>query len=241
MAMVLPLSKKPHLNTQDLNNYRLVSKLPFISKVIARVVDSQITTYLAENSLGEMFQSVYHQFHSTETALICVLNDVLLSLDQRKAAILVLLDLSAAIDTIDRQMLLDQLATKTGVVGVVLDWIKNYLTHRTQFASISNARSDSQVLYNSVPQGSVLGLIFFMVYTQPLGEIGRKHDMNFHLYADDMQLYLSFDDCSPISRQAALAKMEACINDIISWMLVHMLKLNDSKTKFLKFLPKPKW
>ncbi len=130
-AMVMPLLKKPHLGTQDLYNYRPVSNLPFICKIIEPVVASQLTPFLAVNSLCEMFHSPYRQFHSTETALTCVLSDILLSLDQRKAVFLVLLDLSAAFDIVDHQMLLDRLATKTRVGGVALDWIKDYLTHRT--------------------------------------------------------------------------------------------------------------
>ncbi len=70
----------------------------------------------------------------------------------------------------------------------------------------------------------MLGPIFFTIYTHPLGDIVRKHDMKFHLYADDMQLYLSFDDRSPVSRQAALTKMEVCTDDIKSWKLLDMLK-----------------
>ena len=105
--------------------------------------------------------------------------------------------------------------------------------------SISDARSESQVLSIGVPQGSVLGPIFFMIYTQPLGDIVRKHNMKFYSYADDTQLYLSFDDHIPMSKQDALARMESCISDIKAWMLLNLLKLNDSKTKFLEFHPSP--
>ena len=92
---------------------------------------------------------------------------------------------------------------------------------------------------NGVPQGSVLSPVFFTVYTQPLADIVRKHNMKFHLYTDETQLHLLFDDCSRVSKSAAIAKMEACIDEIKSLMLLNMLKLNNSKTEFLQFPPRP--
>ena len=95
-------------------------------------------SHLAANSLGEPFQSAYRQFHSTEMALTCVMNDIMLSLDQCRLVFLVLLDLSAAFDTVDHQILLDRLASRIGVGSVVLDWVQSYLLSRTQLVSISD-------------------------------------------------------------------------------------------------------
>ena len=147
----------------------------------------------------------YRQFHSTETALTCVMNDILLALDQRKSVFLVLLDLSAAFDTIDNQLLLGRLASSTGLDGVPLKWVSSYLTNRTQFVSILNEKSECHQLTNGVPQGSVLGPIFFTIYMQPLVDIVHWHNMNFHLYADDTQLYLLFDGSNPQSEHDAIA------------------------------------
>ena len=236
-AMVQPLLKKPQLDTEDLNNYQPVSNLTYISKVIERVVAAQLNEHLAANSSNEVYQSAYRQFHSTETALTCVMNDILLALDQRKSVFLVLLDLSAAFDTIDHQLLLGRLAGRIGLSGVPLRWVSSYLTDRTQFLSVSNERSECHQLTNGVPQGSVLGPIFFTIYTQPLGDIVRCHNMKFHLYADDTQLYLSLNGRDPEPEHDALTRLEACIADIKLWMLQNKLKLNDSKTEFLQFLP----
>ena len=106
-AIVIPMLKKLHLYTQDLNSYGPVSKLPFLSQVIKRVEVAQLTEYLTNNNLVEPLQLTYLQHHSTETTLIHVLNDILLCLDKQEAVFLVLLDLLAACDMVDPKLLLD--------------------------------------------------------------------------------------------------------------------------------------
>ncbi len=103
---------------------------------------TQLNEDLLANSSNEAYQSAYHQFHSTETALTCVMNDILLALDQRKSVFLVLLDLSAAFDTVNHQLLLGRLAGRTGLNGVPLTWVSSYLTDSTQFISIVNEQSE---------------------------------------------------------------------------------------------------
>ena len=111
--------------------------------------------------MNETNQSAHCQYHSTETALTGVVNDVLLAMDHKESVFLVLLDLSAAFDTINHQLLLGHLAGRVGVDGVPLDWIKSYLLGRTQYVSIAGEKSECYQLTSSVPQGSVLGPIFF--------------------------------------------------------------------------------
>ncbi len=106
-ALLLPILKKPNLNTDDLNNYRLISNLPFISKLLERVVTSQLITHLQKHNLDEPFQSAYRKHHSTETFLTFVDNDILMSLDCCKTVVLILLDLSAVFDTVDHTILLN--------------------------------------------------------------------------------------------------------------------------------------
>ena len=104
-ALVTPLLKKDDLDPEVLKNYRPVSNLSFLSKVLERVVAARLTNYMTINQLHEPMQSAYRACHSTETALVRVQNDILRTLDQGGAAILVLLDLSAAFDTIDHSIL----------------------------------------------------------------------------------------------------------------------------------------
>ena len=145
------------------------------------------------NNLEEVFQSAYKQLHSTKTALLRVHNDILVTLDNHQSVILLLLDLSAAFDTVDHTILLNRLATRFGITGSALSWFTSYLCNRYQFVGIRGDRSSHCPLACMVPQGSVLGPILYLLYTSPFGDIVGKYNMGYHFYADDTQLYLSFD------------------------------------------------
>ncbi len=127
-------------------------------------------------------------YHSTETALLRVQNDILMQLDKGDAVLLVLLDLSAAFDTIDHAILLKRMAKRCGFKGTVLNWIKSYLSDGKQKVVIDGEESDTKNIKYGVPQGSVLGPILFTIYMQPLGDLIRKQDLKYHIYADDTQL-----------------------------------------------------
>ena len=232
-AFVTPLIKKAILDCEILKNYRPVSNLSFLSKLIERIVCVQLIDHLKNNNLYEVFQSAYRQLHSTETALLRVHNDLLNAVDSHGGAILVLLDLSAAFDTIDHDKLLDILDTSFGVRGDVLQWFSSYLKDRSQTVQIGSSYSEEHKLSYGVPQGSVLGPILFTIYTTPLGRIIRNHGLTFHLYADDTQLYIAFKPCSSTSKTDAIARVEACVEDIRIWMTNNLLKLNDDKTELI--------
>ena len=225
-AIVLPtLKRKQDILTKE--NYRPISNFPFVSKICEKTVAVQFSNHLRENCLIEPFQSGYRANHSTETALLRVFNDILRSIDQRKVTILVLLDLSAAFDTVDHNILLQRLHTRFGISGTALDWFKDYLANRRQRVSVNGSLSDPVQVKCGVPQGSVLGPLLFLAYISPLGDIIRRHGLDFHMYADDTQLYLAFDF---EKSQMALATIRAAICDINDWLLLNMLKFNNGKT-----------
>lgn len=231
-ACVLPLLKKPSLDPDDMTNYRPISNLRFTSKLIERAAMSQLQTYLCENSLHAEMQSAYRPHHSTETALLRVQNDILLALDQRKEAVLVLLDFSAAFDIIDHIHLRHRLSSRYGIKGTVLKWFSSYLNNRKQSVLIDNVKSDYHHVWCGVPQGSVAGPLEFIMFSAPLQDLISAHGVSSVAYADDTQLYITFD---PADRSSAVSKIEACIKDIKSWAVLNKLVLNDSKTDIIFF------
>ena len=125
------------------------------SKVIEKVVSGRLNEHLIKNSMFDPLQSAHRDKHSTETALIKVQNDILSALDANSSAILLMLDLSAAFDTIDHDILLSRLCNVYGITGNALDWFRSYLTGRIQRVVIENAVSGDQELGFGVPQVSV--------------------------------------------------------------------------------------
>ena len=188
--------------------------------------------HLLQHDMYKQHQSAYRKSHSTETALVRVQSDILRAMDHKKATILVLLDLSAAFDTIDHELLLERL-TQCGISGTALSWFRSYLNERSQKVLLRGASSESSSLKYGVPQGSVLGPILFTIYTIPLGEICRRHGVEYHLYADDTQLYVSFKVSDEVELIEAQRRIEMCIKEIKAWMVMFMLKLNDDKTELV--------
>jgi hypothetical protein len=175
---------------------------------------------------------------STETALIKVQNDILQFLDQNSVTVLVLLDLSAAFDTIDHATLLHRLEHDFGVEGTPLKWMTSYLSDRYQTVCIDGQLSEAVHMTYSVPQGSVLGPKNYVMYTKPVGSICRSHGIFHHFYADDSQLYLAFKPKDNAGATEALSRIESCLSDIVSWMHTNMLKLNTDKTEVIVFSSK---
>jgi hypothetical protein len=190
-------------------------------------------TNMTENGLHEALQSAYKKFHSTETALLCVQDALLRALDNHQAAVLVLLDLSAAFDTVDHDILLTTLETHVGITGKALDWFKSYLSSRYQYVCINGIYSEKKKLKCGVPQGSVLGPDLFAIYSLPLAMLIRKHRIPFHFFADDGQLYIIFDPVDLDGVKVTKEKIEAVIADVSHWLLTHMLMFNGGKTEFL--------
>ena len=222
-----PLIKKASIPRDDLKNYRPVSGLCFVSKLVERVVARQLTSHINNNKLDNPHQSAYKPGHSTETALLSIKNEVHLSLACGEPTALVLLDLSATFDTVDHNILLGYLKSWFHLGGTVLRWFVSYLRNRCQAIKIGSTLSELSNLIYGVPRGSVLGPLLFSLYTTPLSKIIRLHPhIKFHFYADNTQLYIHL---SHKNASSALAKLNACLHDVQEWMSLCKLKLNPVK------------
>ena len=151
----------------------------------------------------------------------------------KKAVIIILLDLSAAFDTIDHEVLLQRLHVDFKVDATALAWFRSYLHCRRQMVNINGTLSEEALLKYGVPQGSVLGPLLFTLYIAPLGEIARHHGLQVHFYADDTQLYVTFDPGVRDEDADAISRLTTCLAEIRQWMVLNFVKLNDDKTEYL--------
>jgi len=229
-AIVFPKLKKDNLDVTQLKNYRPISNLSFLSKLLESAVQKRLQSFLDQTGGLPKQQSAYRRWHSTETALLRIYNDLLQAADRGEVSALCMLDLSAAFDSVDHELLLRRLEFRFGFTGDVLEWIKSYLTNRT-FTVIHRAHKSSEVeLECSVPQGSVLGPLLFILYTAELADIAVKWNVNLHSYADDTQVLLH---CKPDAVSCGVVLLEQCIDEIEQWMAANRLKLNADKTELL--------
>ncbi|XP_033638509.1 uncharacterized protein LOC117299157 [Asterias rubens] len=188
---------------------------------------------MTENDLYEQYQSAYRPLHSTETALVKVKNDIMFAFDKGHAVLLLSLDLSAAFDTIDRQILISRMSSRIGVDGIALQWFKSYIEDWTTKVEINGKSSQPSRSSIGLPQGFVFGPIGYTIYTLPVRDIARQHNIFYHTDADDIQLYITFDPKKAFSLDEALKSLSSCVVDINTWMTHNRLKLNEEKTEFL--------
>ena len=191
------------------------------------MVVNRLHEHIYNNNLLNDLQSAYKRFHSTETALLKIHNDIVDNMDHGKVTALALLDLSAAFDTIDHLILLQRLRRYFGVSGPALQWFKSYFSDRYQSINISGTLSCPQHLPFGVPQGSVLGPVLFSLYTTSLSQVITNHKLSHHLCADDTQVYISL---SQSNSQESVSTLSGCLSDILLWMESSKLKLNPDKT-----------
>ena len=208
-TLVTPILKKRCLHHNDLNNYRHVSNLCFIAKILEKHVLSQVSSYLNSHNLCNTCQSAYRPGHSTETALMKV--DLFLSLNKGNISVLALLDFSSVFDTIDHTILIHRVHTDFRFTDTVHQWFSSYLTDRMHYVSLCNHCSAFSPVHSGVPQSSFLGPILFTMYIKPLSDIVDSHSIIHHSFADDLQILMS----APTDRISELLhSMQSYISDV---------------------------
>ena len=230
VASVTPILKKPQLDPTLSSNYRPISNLQYISKLLERVVLSQILTYLNINNLFPQYQSAYRQFHSTETAVSKVLSDIYKASDQGYCSLLCMLDLSSAFDSVDTDILLSRLRLCFGFSEGPLAWVQSYLDNREQYVCHNEEVSHTVSLNCGVPQGSVLGPVLFLLYTSEVLNIIEQQGFSVHAYADDLQIYAY---TTKAHRHLLKQRLSDCVLSVKTWMDSNRLKLNPSKTELI--------
>jgi len=196
------------------------------SKLLKGIATKQLTAYLKKSALLPRLQSAYRTGQSSENVVLKVLSDILLGIDAGHLSALVLLDLSAAYDTVDHHILLHSY----GITGLVRQWFQSYLVERRQFVRTGSSASSLGRILCGVPQRSVLGPILFLLYTADLLLLIESHGLCPHLYADDTRVY---GLCRPSATLELQNIISTCIDDVARWMHSNRLQLNTAKTEVL--------
>ena len=234
-STVTPILKKSGLDQEVLSNYRPVCAGMFVDKLIQKNVLLDLNSHMELNDLHIPFQSGYKKHHGCETVLLKIVDEVLLCLDANSCTILLILDLSAAFDTVDHEELLKILHNEIGIRGKAFDWFKSFLSGRMQSTSVKGCKSKSVHMKYGVPQGSVLGPVLFNIYIRNFINMLRSAGFIVHGYADDHQVLSSFR--IEFQFHALCYALPRCLGLISQWMSSHFLKLNAGKSNLLIFAP----
>ena len=228
-ARVVPLYKKGDRNCEG--NYRPVSILPVVSKIMERVVYNQLSTYLNENNLIYDFQSGFRASFSTDTALSFLTDSIKFNMDSGLYTGVVLIDLQKAFDTVDHSILASKLKA-IGLSKPAVSWFASYLSEREQFVDVSGTHSDAGGVTCGVPQGSILGPLLFTIYVNDMISAVK---CELYLYADDSALVVSGKNPKQIENILSSELMS-----ISTWLQENKLSLHLGKTESILFGSKKK-
>ena len=222
-ARVVPLYKNGQRNLAG--NYRPISVLPVISKIMEKILYDQLYNYLSNFNLLSDNQFGFRKFHSTATALLDCTNDWYTNLDRKMFNLVVQVDLKKAFDTVDHQILLRKLEIY-GIKHHALALLESYLSNRNQKCQINGYLSSKKMIKCGIPQGSILGPLFFLLYINDLPQCLSKTKPR--LFADDTNLTTSGD---------SLPHLETAVNsdleNLMKWLIANRLTLNVAKTEFM--------
>ena len=233
IAKVIPIFKKGDPSLFE--NYRTISLLPAISKVVEKIIALQLSSYFEKNKLLIDNQYGFRPKHSTEHAALELIDRITNKMDTNEIPLNIFLDLSKAFDTIDHSI---QKLKYYGLKGSTLNVFQSYLSNRKQYTEIEDTTSTILPIQVGVPQGSILGPILFIIYVNDLPQCSNKFD--FIMYADDTTLSSTIDSfCDINSNASADSLINAEIDKVIEWLKINKLSLNKNKSKYMTFhMPK---
>ena len=227
-AQISPLLKKPGLDGEVVGNYRPISNLSTVSKILERLFLARLRDHLDHSPNINRKQSAFKIHHSTETALQAILDEVYGAIDKKQVTLLVALDISAAFDALDHGTILRRLEYTFGISGAMLDWIRSYITEREQFVKLGIQCSRRVHCESGVPQGSVLGPTIFALYISPVAAVIEDFGFKHHQYADDTQLFISLDRSNT---QNAIESTRDISDMVQRWFQENGLLLNPDKSE----------
>ena len=226
-AKVIPVYKSKE--KVHFSNYRPISLLPTMSKILEKVVYKRLYKFLIENKVLYNSQYGFRSKHSTSDAIAELVSNILTGFDNKEMTLAVFLDLSKAFDTVDHKILLQKMHTY-GIRGIALNWFDSYLSNRTQFVQYKSSKSQTTLIEYGVPQGSVLGPLLFILYINDLNTC--LNVCKSILFADDSTIYIKGKN-----KRLLFTKMKAELKDLVIWFQVNKLSLNIVKTKWMLFTP----
>ena len=225
LARVVPIFKSG--DAKDMTNYRPVSILPCLSKVFERVVYNRLIDFIDKHNILCESQFGFRKQHNTQLAVTLLVDKICKAMDKGNHFIGVFIDLSKAFDTVNHNILLSKLE-HYGIRGTMLKWIEHYLSNRKQFVEYNCVKSDNENITCGVPQGSILGPLFFLLYINDLPNVSKL--LSTIMFADDTNMFLEHHD---------IKYLESVINieivKIVEWLNVNKLSLNVKKTHAILF------
>lgn len=225
MAKVVPLFKQG--KTSLIENYRPVSILNYFSKFFEKIMYNHIIEFLNENNILSKYQFGFRQKHSTNHALITIVEKIARALDNKQQVIGVYLDFRKAFDTVDHQILLSKLQ-KYGIRGKTLEWFQSYLHNRTQYVEYNNSHSTVKHISMGVPQGSILGPLLFLIYVNDISDVSDK--LYSILFADDTNVFIEGSNLNNL-----INTLNEELHKLTMWLDSNKLTINLSKTHYMIF------
>lgn len=222
-SLVVPIQKVK--KTVKCSEYRPVNMISVESKILEKVVYNQLEIYLDKNNLVYEYQSGFRKNHNCESLLNLIITNWKMAVDDKKVVVAVFLDLRRAFETVNKEILIKKLEMY-GIDEIELQWFKSYLYQRTQRTRVNDAVSDEIDVLLGVPQGSVLGVLLFLIYVNDMEKAIELSKLV--LFADDALLYIVGDTVDE-----GINNMNSDLNRLSEWFLMNRLKLNVDKTKYM--------